>query len=367
MDNQKPRPQSVILERVTKAYGNHVVVEDVDLSIRAGEFVTLLGPSGSGKTTCLNMVAGFTDVTSGDIRIGGRSVTNLPSHKRDLGVVFQNYALFPHLTVAENVEYPLRRHGYDSRQRAKKVEEFLEIVELSGHAKKLPTMLSGGQQQRVALARALVYGPDVLLMDEPLGALDKKLREWLQVEIKRIHEEVGSTFLFVTHDQEEALSMSDRIAVFNDGKIEQFGSGQELYNSPATLFVGQFLGESSVFGGDVVASSDNHTALRVGASTVHAVSGSTGMKSPVILVRPEVTTLSCQDNQDSDTNSVAVDVVASSYLGAHWRFQIQLPDRTHGVVRSSNVPDGISVGNTAFLQWSPADSIVLDGGNAFGP
>ncbi|HRO94951.1 ATP-binding cassette domain-containing protein, partial [Citricoccus sp.] len=215
----------ISLKGVTKRYGDKAVVDDIDLVIEPGEFMTLLGPSGSGKTTTLNMIAGFADVTEGLLHIYGKPVAKLPAHKRDIGMVFQNYALFPHMTVEENVAYPLQRRKMPKAEQKKRIAESLQMVRLAEYGGRYPAELSGGQQQRAALARALVYNPRVLLMDEPLGALDKKLREWLQLEIKRIHQEVGSTFVYVTHDQEEALSLSDRIAVFNNGKIEQVGTG----------------------------------------------------------------------------------------------------------------------------------------------
>src|SRR5690606_27412996 len=212
-------------------------------------FMTFLGPSGSGKTTTLNLIAGFTDLTAGDIRVGDRSVGGLPAYKRNIGVVFQHYALFPHMTVFKNVAYPLKLRGIRKAERERLVKHVLEMVQLENFAHRYPGELSGGQQQRVALARAVVFDPPLLLMDEPLGALDKKLREVLQLEIKRIHRELGSTFVYVTHDQEEALVLSDRIAVFNKGRIEQVGTGHELYTAPQTLFVGPFIGESPVLRG----------------------------------------------------------------------------------------------------------------------
>lgn len=349
----------VALVGVSKSYGPHRVVDGVDLSVRTGEFVTLLGPSGSGKTTCLNMIAGFTPVTEGEVLINGRSVTSLPAHKRDLGVVFQNYALFPHLTVAENIEFPLRRRGIEKATRQTMVREFLEMVQLAEHAPKMISELSGGQQQRVALARALVYKPSVLLMDEPLGALDKKLREWLQLEIKRIHEEVRSTFLFVTHDQEEALSMSDRIAVFNDGRIAQFDTGQELYRRPRTLFVGQFLGESTVIRGPGEPSGTGDYEIRVGDDTVRATAPKGGSGPHVLFLRPEQLALEKDRPSRPSTNSVAVRITGATYLGADWKFQVRLPNGDIGTVRSETLPEGVRAGADAFLTWSAADGIVL--------
>jgi putative spermidine/putrescine transport system ATP-binding protein len=240
------------INAVRKTYGSVVATEHVDLTISEGEFMTFLGPSGSGKSTILHILAGFQDPSAGDILLRGQSILATPSHQRNIGMVFQRYTLFPHLTVGENVAFPLRVRGMARDVIAKKVDAALALVRLTGFADRMPAKMSGGQQQRVALARALVYDPPVLLMDEPLSALDKKLREEIQHEIRRIHQETGVTILYVTHDQEEALRLSDRIAVFNQGKIEQVGTGQQLYAGPATRFVADFIGDSSFLEGQVL-------------------------------------------------------------------------------------------------------------------
>jgi len=239
----------VRLERLTKRYDDVVAVDDVSLDIRAGEFVTLLGPSGSGKTTTLMMLAGFQEVTDGTITVGDREISRLPPNKRDIGVVFQHYALFPHMRVAENVGFPLKMRGVLKAEAKQRVRAALELVKLNDYGRRYPRQLSGGQQQRVALARAVVFEPGLALMDEPLGALDRQLREQMQFEIKRLQESLGITVIYVTHDQEEALVMSDRIAVMNKGKIEQFATPAELYNEPATAFVATFVGESNLLHG----------------------------------------------------------------------------------------------------------------------
>jgi len=228
-----------------QTYGSVVAVDDVSLDIPEGEFLTFLGPSGSGKSTTLYALAGFNEPTAGDILLNGASILATPSHKRNIGMVFQRYTLFPHLNVRENVAFPLRVRGRPAAEIAAKVDRMLALVRLDGLGERMPAQMSGGQQQRVALARALAYDPPVLLMDEPLSALDKKLREEIQVEIRRIHRETGVTILYVTHDQEEALRLSDRIAVFNQGRIEQVGSGRDLYHNPATRFVAGFIGDSN--------------------------------------------------------------------------------------------------------------------------
>lgn len=234
---------------VRKLYGDVAAVEHVDLEVMTGEFLTLLGPSGSGKTTSLRLVAGFTHPTTGKIRIAGEDMTLTPPHKRDVGMVFQNYALFPHMTIRENIAYPLRMRKVPRAEQKKLVDEALALVQMDALGDRTPRQLSGGQQQRAALARAIVYRPRILLMDEPLGALDKKLREALQLEIRRLHQTLRMTVLYVTHDQEEALVLSDRIALFNGGRIVQLGAPTELYQRPASIFVADFIGDSNVFRG----------------------------------------------------------------------------------------------------------------------
>ena len=261
-DTQQART-AVRFDKVQKSYdGETLVVKDLNLSIGQGEFVTLLGPSGSGKTTCLMMLAGFETATAGEIYIGERSITRVPPHKRNIGMVFQNYALFPHMTVAENLAYPLKIRKLAKAEVEARVLRALDMVQLGAFAQRRPGLLSGGQQQRVAVARALVFDPDIVLMDEPLGALDKQLREQMQLEIKHIHEQLGVTVVYVTHDQSEALTMSNRIAVFNDGVIQQLASPTELYERPQNAFVAQFIGSP---------------AMNILSSTVTSVMFSSGM------------------------------------------------------------------------------------------
>jgi putative spermidine/putrescine transport system ATP-binding protein len=238
---------------VSKTYGTGLTAIDaLDLKIQPGEFLTLLGPSGSGKTTALNLLAGFQIPTAGRILVDGNDIAALPPYRRNIGVVFQHYALFPHMTVRENIAYPLRQRKLAKGEIAAKVDEAIRMVSLGDFADRLPRQLSGGQQQRVAVARAIVFRPRLLLMDEPLGALDRKLRETVQLELKRLHRELGMTVVFVTHDQDEALVMSDRIAIFDAGRIQQIGTAEELYDQPVSRFVAQFLGESNCFVGDIV-------------------------------------------------------------------------------------------------------------------
>jgi putative spermidine/putrescine transport system ATP-binding protein len=277
------------LSRIVKTYdGATRAVDDISLSIGRGEFVSFLGPSGSGKTTTLSMIAGFEVPSEGTIRIAGSDLTRLRPWQRNIGMVFQNYALFPHMTVAGNVEFPLRMRGVDRSDRARRVDEVLELVGLGSWAGRHPRELSGGQQQRVALARGLVFRPEVLLLDEPLGALDKNLREQMQIEIKRIHREVGITMLYVTHDQDEAMTMSDRVAVFNGGRIDQIAPPLEVYKRPQTQFVAQFLGDSNLFEVSEIDQSSN----RVCSPALGSISVAQFNSRPVgnqrwLLIRPE--------------------------------------------------------------------------------
>ena len=251
VEDQTSSTNAISLSRVTKSFGDFSAVKDLDLDIRSGEFFSLLGPSGSGKTTVLRMVAGFEPVTSGRIELHGTDVTGKAPFERNVNTVFQDYALFPHLTVAQNVGYGLKLRKTPRAERERRVADALDMVRLPHVAGRLPSQLSGGQRQRIALARALILRPQVLLLDEPLGALDKQLREQMQIELKQIQREVGITFVFVTHDQEEALTLSDRIAVFNDGGIEQVGTPEDLYERPATRFVATFLGSTNLIEGEL--------------------------------------------------------------------------------------------------------------------
>ena len=349
----------ISLKSVTKRYGQKAVVDDIDLVIEPGEFMTFLGPSGSCKTTTLNMIAGFTSVSEGMLHIYGNPVAKLPPHKRDIGMVFQNYALFPHKTVAENIAYPLQRRKIGKEQQKRMISDAPGMVRMTEYGDRYPSELSGGQQQRVALARALVYEPRVLLMDEPLGALDKKLREWLQAEIKRIHREVGSTFVYVTHDQEEALSMSDRIAVFNNGKIEQVGSAEELYERPQTLFVGRFLGESTVLLGKGAQAGEGVTHIDVAGHRVSA-EGHRDASDLAILVRPENLRLEADGTAPGEgENMVPVTIAEVTYLGASRRYTVELPDGTEGSVRVSHARRSFERGDRAAMLWTVGSGVLL--------
>ena len=291
MSRMTGQPPIVSFRNVTKSYdGKTLVVRNLDLDIRRGEFLTLLGPSGSGKTTCLMMLAGFETATSGEIVVEGKPVTTVPPHKRDIGMVFQNYALFPHMTVEENLAFPLQVRGRPKLELREKVVNALEMVRLRGYERRRPAQLSGGQQQRIALARALVFEPSLVLMDEPLGALDKQLREHMQYEIRALHERLGVTFVYVTHDQSEALTMSDRIAVFHEGIIQQIATPVDLYERPANAFVAAFIGENNRLRGHIAW--QNGSACRVtlddGTEVLARRGDADGIGNPVLVsLRPE--------------------------------------------------------------------------------
>ncbi|WPO85638.1 ABC transporter ATP-binding protein [Herbiconiux sp. KACC 21604] len=362
------------LTEVTKRYGSAApAVDAISLTIEPGEFMTLLGPSGSGKTTTLNLIAGFETLTSGTIALNGTDVGRLPPHKRNLGMLFQNYALFPHMTVAQNVAYPLRERRVSKAETARRVAEVLELVQLPGRDGAYPSELSGGQQQRVALARAIVFDPAALLLDEPLGALDRNLRAALQTEIRRIHREVGSTFVFVTHDQEEAMNLSDRIALFNAGHIEQVGSPEELYRAPDTLFTARFLGDSNVFdlggsgvGAGVGAGLDS--GVGSGAGTSATWEGNTWSVDPAtvtahpgvsahaaVVVRPEDVRIAASPAEvPSGANCIAATVRDLEYMGAYRTVMLELSATGPlGRARIDALDSALSLGDQVTAWWRP--------------
>jgi len=324
----------VRLDRVTKDFGETVAVDDLSLDVAEGEFFSLLGPSGCGKTTTLRMIGGFEEPTRGTIYLGGRDVTDLPPYKRDVNTVFQSYALFPHLNVFENVAFGLRRrkvHGHEVTQR---VQDALRLVDLQGFERRRPSQMSGGQQQRVALARALVNSPKVLLLDEPLGALDLKLRKQMQLELKRIQSEVGITFIYVTHDQEEAMTMSDRLAVMRLGRIEQIGPPEEVYEHPQTEFVASFLGASNLLDGELKERRNGVAAvLLTGGDIVHLPVEQAPFEVGTAVkvgVRPEKITIEREDGGEepgSGWNSVAGLLRMSTYIGVSHQYKVEGPLR----------------------------------------
>ncbi|MDC3163922.1 ABC transporter ATP-binding protein, partial [Candidatus Pelagibacter sp.] len=307
----------VKFDKVDKSYdGKVLVVKDLNLNISEGEFITMLGPSGSGKTTCLMMLAGFETPTNGEIYLDSNPISNIPPHKRGIGMVFQNYALFPHMTVFENLAFPLRVRKIEKDEIEKKVDKALSMVSLSGFESRMPAQLSGGQQQRVAVARALVFDPAVVLMDEPLGALDKNLRESMQYEIKHIHENIGVTVVYVTHDQGEALTMSNRIAVFNDGKVQQLSSPDKLYEEPVNSFVAEFIGENNTFGGEVVDISKDvcKVKLNKGEILANPVSVESKGDKTTVSIRPERALINPKNKMDNNQIGKIEEVI---YHGDH--------------------------------------------------
>ncbi|WP_342619547.1 ABC transporter ATP-binding protein [Rhodoferax sp. GW822-FHT02A01] len=313
---------------VKKSYdGNAYVVRGLDLSVRQGEFLTLLGPSGSGKTTSLMMLAGFEAPTSGEIYLDSRRIDQVPAHQRNIGVVFQNYALFPHMSVADNVAFPLRMRGVNSTEIGVQVKRALDMVRLVGMDQRRPAQLSGGQQQRVALARAMVFEPKLVLMDEPLGALDKQLREHMQMEIKALHHRLGINIVYVTHDQSEALTMSDRVGVFDKGVMQQLAPPDELYESPSNLFVAQFIGENNTLTGNVIALSADRCTLRCSDGTEVLARSAPGLmvgQSAALALRPEKVQLLANDAVRSDSLNVArASVTDLVYHGDHTRLLLE--------------------------------------------
>lgn len=366
-----PLGRAIRLERVGKRYGDFVAVDALDLTIGGGELVTLLGPSGSGKTTTLMMVAGFTLPDSGRVLIGERDVTHLPTHRRDIGVVFQQYALFPHMTVAENVAFALRMRGIGRAEREERVARALDLVEMQRFAPRFPSELSGGQQQRVAFARAIVFDPPVLLLDEPLGALDKKLREALQIEIKALHARLGLTMIYVTHDQGEALAISDRVVVMTEGRLEQVGPPAELYEAPVSRFVADFIGDANFIPATVREVSDGLVRLTGpdgaplaarAASPALAAALAPGAAAEV-MIRPErLQPLAPGDAAGTPENRLAGTVSDQSYLGAATRLQVRVTPALTVSLQHRNRRGGrldLVPGGRVGLCWDAEDALVF--------
>ncbi len=355
----------VRFDRVQKSYdGETLVVKDLNLDIARGEFMTMLGPSGSGKTTCLMMLAGFETATFGDILLGGRPINNIPPHKRGIGMVFQNYALFPHMTVGENLSFPLEVRGMGKADREAKVKRALDMVQMGAFSGRRPAQLSGGQQQRIALARALVFEPDLVLMDEPLGALDKNLRERMQYEIKHIHNNLGVTVVYVTHDQTEALTMSDKVAVFDDGKIQQLAPPDDLYERPENAFVAAFIGENNTLRGTVTRIEGDACTVKLDGKAGEVVAlrvnvEGEGAKTTLSL-RPERVHIAPENGRFPNTFDGRVEELI--YLGDHIRVRVSLAGNDEFIVKVPNSTSGrrISVGETLRLGWAKEDCRALD-------
>lgn len=355
----------VVFDRVQKTYdGEELVVKDLNLSIEKGEFLTMLGPSGSGKTTCLMMLAGFETSTFGEIRIDGVAINNIPPHKRGIGMVFQNYALFPHMTIGENLAFPLEVRQMGKSEREEKIRRALAMVQMEAFANRRPAQLSGGQQQRVALARALVFEPELVLMDEPLGALDKNLRETMQYEIKHLHEQLGVTVVYVTHDQTEALTMSDRIAVFNDGRIQQLAAPADLYERPENAFVAAFIGENNRMTGAVEEYSEDKVSVRLqDGSLVHAknVCASGQGDQTTLSLRPE-RAFTILEGAEQQANCFDGKVEELIYLGDHIRARMNICGHDDFIIKLPNASNKLTlkVGQSVKVGWAAEDCRALD-------
>ena len=364
--SQSRDQQFVVFDQVQKSYdGKNLVVKNLNLEIAQGEFLTMLGPSGSGKTTCLMMLAGFETATHGEIRLGGQAINNIPPYKRGIGMVFQNYALFPHMSVGENLAFPLEVRRMGKSEREEKVRNALAMVQMEEFIHRRPAQLSGGQQQRIALARALVFEPELVLMDEPLGALDKQLREHMQYEIKHLHEQLGVTVVYVTHDQSEALTMSDRVAVFEDGVIQQLATPQELYEQPQNSFVAQFIGENNRLMGSVESIDGDQARVRLDSgNTTSALAvncGDVGSRT-LLSIRPE----RVQFFDEIRDNATKADVKELIYLGDHIRCRMSVHGDENFIAKIPNSPDAhrVHVGQAIDIGWSASDCHALDVQNA---
>jgi spermidine/putrescine transport system ATP-binding protein len=360
---------------VVKRFGAVTAVDGVDLAVRRGEFLSLLGPSGCGKTTALRLLAGFEQPSEGSILIGGVDAVGIPPYQRNVNTVFQHYALFPHMTVRDNVAYGLKQRGVPRAERQRLAGEALELVQLRGHADRRPRELSGGQQQRVALARALVLRPRVLLLDEPLGALDLKLRREMQIELKRMQSQLDLTFVYVTHDQEEAMSMSDRIAVMSRGRIEQLDRPQVIYDNPASAFVAGFIGDMNFLEGQIAEADGKRWGARVGALIVHGLGDAPRGAQALIGVRPENVTITPGAPAQSERNHFGATLIAAMVLGDQVQLIAELPGGMQIVAREQRAAAGVAVeqlssGDAVVVRWSPEAAMLLGGAappDGFGP
>ncbi|MFB2532415.1 ABC transporter ATP-binding protein [Paracoccus sp. p4-l81] len=355
----------VVFDHVQKSYdGQTLVVKDLNLSIGKGEFLTMLGPSGSGKTTCLMMLAGFETATHGEIRLAGTNINDLPPHKRGIGMVFQNYALFPHMTVGENLAFPLEVRGIGKAEREAKIARALDMVQMGSFANRRPAQLSGGQQQRIALARALVFDPQLVLMDEPLGALDKQLREHMQFEIKHLHDSLGITVVYVTHDQSEALTMSDRIAVFNDGRIQQLASPADLYERPDNSFVAGFIGENNKMPGVIEAIENGRATVRLTSGEVidaTAVNVTQPGQKTVVSIRPERVEFR-ESLLPPGAHLIDAEVLEVIYMGDMFRTRLRVGGDDNFILKARNTVGQrkFTVGEHIRIGWLPQDARALD-------
>ncbi|MBL4919269.1 ABC transporter ATP-binding protein [Szabonella alba] len=358
---QSDNRHAITLQGVSMSFGSALALRPTDLTVHRGEFLTLLGPSGSGKSTLLNLIAGAIAPTTGRILLDDRDITYMPPRDRGIGMVFQNYALMPHMTVFENVAYPLRVRGEPSDQIHRKVNEALERVGLTGFEDRKPRQMSGGQQQRVGIARCIVYSPAIIMMDEPLGALDKNLREQMQDEIKRLHTDLGTTFIYVTHDQEEALNMSDRICLMSVGEIAQLGTPEDLYFAPQSRFVAEFIGESNLIEGRITAA--GRMAVPAGGEYTVRDTGLAKDTAVTLMVRPERLRLLAQDEAaPAGANLIEGKVLGTSFIGGMTRIQILTTQGLSLTTKavSEQVSRRAQAGMPVRLCWRPEDGVLLD-------
>jgi len=356
----------VELKNVTKRFGEFVATQDVNLTVVAGEFLTLLGPSGCGKTTLLRMISGFETPSEGTVWINGEEVTHLPPYRRNVNQVFQSYALFPHLTVEDNISFGLRMQKVPKPERKRRVKEVIDLVSLEGFEARKPSQLSGGQRQRVALARAIVCQPKVLLLDEPLSALDAKLRHAMQVELKRLQKKLGITFVFVTHDQEEALTMSDRIAVVNKGRIEQIGNSADIYHAPRTTFVANFIGKANIFEAKIVGTEGSVTRIRLSTDvevTIPTDGQFAGRTDVLVSIRPEKVSLQ-KATRPTGNNVFEVEVEDELFKGAMDELSLRTAsglELTAVVANECATEETFHKGDKAWCLLHPSDLVVLKG------
>ncbi|HPT82414.1 MAG TPA: ABC transporter ATP-binding protein [Limnochordia bacterium] len=350
------------LVKLNKYYGDVHVLKDISFTINEGEFLTLLGPSGCGKTTLLRCIAGLERIQSGDILLNGTSIKDLAPNKRNVNTVFQNYALFPHLNVYDNIAYgPRMKRSLSEAELRNRVGQVLELVQMSGYEKRMPHQLSGGQRQRIAIARALINEPAILLLDEPLGALDLKLRKHMQTELSRLQRKTGTTFVYVTHDQEEALNMSDRIVVIDQGRIQQLGSPREIYSNPANLFVTSFIGDRNIFPVTVLEIGEEHSKVRVGENVVqvrHSHAGRAALQvgeEAVLAILMDKMIVSCAPVE----NALRGEVLSIHYAGSQIRIEVRVADRILTVVEYQKIDCECQTGDTVYISWEESGALLL--------
>lgn len=356
---------SLSINNVSKSYKNCLALDHVNLTVRKGEFLTILGPSGSGKTTLLKLIAGFEDVTNGEILLNSHDISKMKAYERGFGMMFQNYALFPHMTVYENVAYPLKLRKMSKKEIEVKVQEILHLVELENHSNRYPKQLSGGQQQRVALARAIVFNPPILLLDEPLGALDKNLRQQMQYEIKSIQKKVGITTISVTHDQEEALTMSDRICIMNNGRIEQVDTPQNIYNKPKNRFVAEFIGEINLLKSELIQMEKDSALMKIFghqviSAAIDSITEEGAQNELYVALRPESLQIVHDHTKLHFENTIKATVIETLYVGEALKVKAQTSNGQEIILKiPSHESDSLGIGREIELGWNSKEALVV--------